>query len=493
MVVAVGLILLVLAPGGARPAGEEDLPDFSYAGYHRGERGIPKRAPTVDVTDFGAVDDGKTDCTEALRTALVAAAKAKGVVRIPAGRWVLTEPVEIRTDGVVLQGAGSEKTTLVCPNSLAEIRGPNPNWSWSGGMVRIGPPGGRSVRFARITRTASAGATSLPVEFRPEVDRPKAGEWIEILWYNDTRKDTLLDHLFGGVIPRARMGKELQEARGARVKEWARIEAIEEGAIRIAQPLRIDARPEWGCDLVRRPHVEEVGVEGLTFEFPKTAYPGHLKEKGYNAIEIQSAIDCWVRDIRTIHADSGVFVNSSKHVTVEGVVLQGKGMHHPLSISWSSDCLVTRWRIEAPHVHGTTLSWAAHGNVFSEGYGRSLAMDCHRAAPFDNLHTAIVIEHEKGKPRPFRSGGSGPRGPHSGRRNVYWNIEIRFPEGVEGPVAIGGHDEWPLGVFVGWRGSRPLQFRPVERLRQRVLDLNREPKPANLHEQQLEARLRKGE
>ena len=59
------------------------------------------------------------------------------------------------------------------------------------------------------------------------------------------------------------------------------------------------------------------------------------------------------------------------------------------------------------------------------------------------------------------------------------------------PVPIEGHHEWPLGVFVGWYGSRPLQFVPIEGLRQRIESLNHVPKVTNLHEHQREQRLRR--
>jgi polygalacturonase len=41
------------------------LPDWSYAGYAAGEEEIPDSLPTVDVSTFGAVGDGETDCTAA--------------------------------------------------------------------------------------------------------------------------------------------------------------------------------------------------------------------------------------------------------------------------------------------------------------------------------------------------------------------------------------------------------------------------------------------
>ena len=43
-------------------ADEIFLPDFSFAGYHWGEKEIPNLEPNMNVLDYGAVpDDGKDD------------------------------------------------------------------------------------------------------------------------------------------------------------------------------------------------------------------------------------------------------------------------------------------------------------------------------------------------------------------------------------------------------------------------------------------------
>ena len=482
----------LLVPVGAGELKVRDLPDFSWAGYHAGAKALPElkataKARAIDVRDHGGVGDGRADDTAALKSALAAAARGGGVVAIPPGRWVLTDVLPITTSGVVLKGAGATKTILVCPKSLSDIRGPNRNWSWSGGMVEVAPPRGRRQVLARVVRKAAAGTRQIVVEFAGPA-RPRAGEWLEMQWYNDKGKDSLLDHLFGGVVPRERMGTALQQSNSARVREWVRIEAVHGQRLRLAQPLRIDARPQWRPTLLRRPFVQEVGIQGLSFEFPETIYPGHLREKGYNAIYIQGLVNGWVRDVRITNADCGIVLGACKHVTVCDVLLRGRTMHHGLCISFGSDCLFTRWRIEAPHIHGTTISWAAHGNVFSQGWGRNLAMDAHRAASFQNLHTAVTIEYGNKPPRPFRSGGSRPRGPHSAGRNVYWNIDNRFPTSG-GTVQITGYDEWPLGIFVGWHGNRKLLMPPVKGMRQQVVALNEEPAIADLHQYQLKARL----
>lgn len=192
----------------------ERLPDFSYAGYRAGEVEPPDREATVNVKDFGAVGDGKTDDTKAFQDALAEAAKKGATVRVPEGRWVISGVLEIGTSGMGIKGAGSGKSVLVCPKSMADMFGADKSWSWSGGIIRVRPGTGAARRLGRIRR-AKAGDR----EVEMEGEAPKAGEWLELSWHNDKGKDTLLDYLYGGVIPSKSMGDELKAAEGPRVRE----------------------------------------------------------------------------------------------------------------------------------------------------------------------------------------------------------------------------------------------------------------------------------
>ena len=107
--------------------------------------------------------------------------------------------------------------------------------------------------------------------------------------------------------------------------------------------------------------LEEIGLEITTMNIADV--DDHRLE-GVNEPDLYIAL---LKRVQTVNADSGVILGACKHVTVSDVVIKGRKMHHCLAVSWGSDCLFTRWRIEAPHVHGTTISWCAHGNVFKPG------------------------------------------------------------------------------------------------------------------------------
>ena len=142
------------------PAGP--LPDFSFAGYRRGERALPEREPTVWVTDYGATPDA--DATEAFRKAL--AENPGACVGVPAGRFLLSDRIRVTTRGTVLKGAGPRATVLQFTRSLEQIE-PNSTtngdgqatsgWSWGGGLIVVGDGALESTPKRTITGDAKRG------------------------------------------------------------------------------------------------------------------------------------------------------------------------------------------------------------------------------------------------------------------------------------------------------------------------------------------------
>ena len=88
--------------------------DYSYCGYHRSEMPIPSAKVVVYVQPSGNDDAAQ------LQAAIdyVSQQKAdkltglRGAVLLGEGTFSLSEPLRIRTSGVVLRGSGREKTIL---------------------------------------------------------------------------------------------------------------------------------------------------------------------------------------------------------------------------------------------------------------------------------------------------------------------------------------------------------------------------------------------
>ena len=116
------------------------------------------------------------------------------------------------------------------------------------------------------------------------------------------------------------------------------------------RPLRCDVHAVWRPQLRSfEPTVTESGVENLCFEFPNQPYKGHFTELGFNAIAFAGVADCWVRNVRTVNADSGLFIGGSFN-TLQGVVLESQRDpdrqncfgHHGISLG-GGDHLVTNF------------------------------------------------------------------------------------------------------------------------------------------------------
>ena len=64
-------------------------------------------AEQFNVLDFGAAGDGKTDCTEAFNSAIAKCSSAKGIVVVPAGRY-LCRTIHLQSDVELRLSEGSE-------------------------------------------------------------------------------------------------------------------------------------------------------------------------------------------------------------------------------------------------------------------------------------------------------------------------------------------------------------------------------------------------
>lgn len=103
------------------------LPDYSYAGYHFGERDITYRETTtyVDVQDFGAVPDDDKDDTKAILSALKHAHSINGHVTVtfPKGQFIVKDILKITRGNITVsgKGMGGQGTQLYFPMPLSII------------------------------------------------------------------------------------------------------------------------------------------------------------------------------------------------------------------------------------------------------------------------------------------------------------------------------------------------------------------------------------
>ena len=86
-------------------------------------RPVPRRTSTLNVRDYGAAGNGRTDDTGIVQSAITAAAASGGVVYFPAGTY-LVGPLTVPA-GVVLQGVNGQgyyNATAIVPNVNTQSR-----------------------------------------------------------------------------------------------------------------------------------------------------------------------------------------------------------------------------------------------------------------------------------------------------------------------------------------------------------------------------------
>ena len=470
---------------GERWSADGRLPDFSYAGYHRGERPLPTLRPDCSVKDFGAVGDSQTDDTRAFQRAIEQSAGK--TIFVPPGVYIITDFLDIRTAGTCLKGAGARQSILRFPTPLNEIK---PNWgattsgqrtsnySWSGGFLRItGTFPSKSLavvdaaarRGERVLQVSDPNAFHIGDEFR--------------LRLSDTREQTLARYLYADDPGRI---ENLGDR--ASVSFIARVTKVDAAGKRIEfdRPLRTDVRSEWNPRIYQAASsVEEVGIEDLGFDFPELPYQGHFTELGYNAMAIGGVRNCWARNLWIHNADSGIFL-SGANVTLNQIEIESdrpiersrKATGHHGIVLGGQDNLLSGFEFGTRFMHDITVSSGSAGNVVADGKGLDICFDHHCHGPHANLFTNIDLGEGS---RMFQSGGGAALGRHSAAWETFWGIRSRRPQ------------TWPQGWgpdlmnLVGLLSSDPSVATPTGRWFEPLDPQHLEP--ANLYEAQLARRL----
>ena len=446
--------------------------DFSYAGYHRGEKAIPDNPPgaTYNVTQspYNADNTGAADATDAIQAAIDAAeAAGGGIVYLPAGTYRVGPPdgedaaLRIEGDGVVIRGAGPTQTYVFNDDPVMRSKKIfyfRPGWgSWfsvkSGSEVLI------TQDILEPTHTIPvADASSFSVGDRVILNAGCTDEFIA-------------EHNMTG-----------DWSSGLQGITFAReVTAVDTNAktITIDIPTRYYMKTRDGARVFKTaiPMMQEVGVEDLSFGMQEnttggtgdldyavegtTAYEVHA----CNAIQFVHVLNGWVRNVHTYKpsgnsgdyhmVSNGILLYRSQNCTVADCVVEkpqyeGGGGNGYGYIAVGGDCLfVDNTANHTRHNFDLKSMWTS-GNVFFRCTGSNprLSSDFHMHLSAGNLFDSMTMQNDwlQAVYRPY---GTAPTlHGHPTTESVFWNT---YAQGNKAQAVESR--QWGWGYVVGTKGT----------------------------------------
>lgn len=437
------------------------LHDFSYAGYHRGERPLPDVAgPVTDVTQAPWLADatGAADATAAIQGALDAVAQAGGgVVFLPAGTYRVAPPegqraaLRIEADNVVLRGAGMGRTFVfndsvsMRDKRVIQVRAPNAAWwFWEPGDEGRSPLTADVLEPSVRVPVANAAIFSVGQLVIVRIDptprfieeQGMTGKWVVDESTSRANRNKLT----------------LAYAR--------RIVAIEGDTLVVDVPTRLPLRVADGARVQRLAGttVRESGVEDLSIGMRQHPGEGWLEEQGYSqagtgpydahqsyAVAFESTENCWLRRVGTyapagndadVHLlSSGVLLGFGRLLTVEGCDFRfpqyrGGGGNGYMYVLHGNDGLLRDSHAEGGRHNYDFGQTTSTGNVIFNCTAKDglLFSDFHMFLSAANLVDNVTCDGDSFEAT-FRPWGGTPMHGMSTTQSVFWNMHgLRYSD-----------------------------------------------------------------
>lgn len=471
----------------ARKTGAEPvLPDFSYAGYHYGEKAIPHvQGPVFDVTKFGAIpNDDKSD-EEALRRAFAAAERAGGgVVLFPAGEFLFNtetdpgKPIEVNAGNIVMRGAGFGRDGTIL-RVVRHFEAADPTKMYSTPFYfRFKAKGtlGTGRELAAVTGEARRETYTVTVN---DASKLKPGMRVTLRMQN---KDAVPEFLkpFDAAPEWTRILSD-----GILVTERHKIAKIDGNTVTFHEPLHTSVNPALGWTLRNYEPMEEIGIEDLCFmggyvqDFVhhRSAYD----DGAWSMLWLEGVANSWVRRCAFINTSNAIEVRSSSQLSVLQVIIEGNPSHFGMHTRAGYGVLGGLMEYRQWTWHGPSVGYQAVNTVYWRCVMKpEQRVDSHSGQPYATLHDNTwggIL---------YGSGGPTAGLPHHLRHWVLWNFKyqgnMNWNYDFWGPKK----DKFVMPIIVGFHGT-PVKFNEK---RLELLESHGTPvKPESLWEAQLALRL----
>ncbi|GAA4295210.1 hypothetical protein GCM10023163_14290 [Aestuariibaculum suncheonense] len=407
------------------------LPNYSYAGYMRGEMAIPETFtyPIFDVTDpaYGAVPDDANSDQAAIQAAIDAAeANGSGIVFFPPGEYLVntdpnnTSPITINSSNIILKGSGSTPGGTII-NMKNYMRLPSGVSAWDNKpMFVFTPVNSPSINTANVTQNASRGDNFIYVD-NPQLFQNE--KYCKLVMDANTAANN--DYL-DGKTPRSIWTSIINN--GVALSETHEIESVDlaNNRVYLKDPIIDDVNASYNWRLETITLLENCGFEDIHFKANFTDsfvhHQDYIHDYGWKAIRLNKAAHSWVRRSRFSDLSNSVkFTGSSYASSILNILVDGNS-GHSLSIVDGSSSRILQGLIwdntSSGQFHGSDMSGKACGSVvWRIDAQKGRGMDLHASMPRTNLVDLYTMVLESG------AGGSYVNLPHHLTGLTMWNIK----------------------------------------------------------------------
>lgn len=429
---------------------QENIPDFSYAGYRQSESPIPfvkevKVVSPEEGRDFANIQNA---IDELAKEPLVNG--FRGAILLKAGTYRINKTLLIQASGIVLrgEGQGNDGTIIIDTRSTSkEIPSANTRKKAQASIIIQGSlQVDYNYNFSSDIKTdfVKVAATSFEI-----IDNPgfNVGDTITVIkTTNDYWVDELNMRPFGWTTEQYQIGRN-------RV-----ISNIQGNMIALNIPMDDQIKSSEGGGMIVKisyPHrISNSGIENIRFESSYTSDEDEMHV--WNAIHLIGAQDCWVRNVTSMyysHSAVALYGKSDFNTIQDCAMLEPKSeilgdRRYAFYVNSGTGNLFQRCFSDQGRHDFVTGARVSGPNVFLDGYAATSFNETgphHRWATgtlYDNIYAGIIAARNRG------AGGSGHG--WSGAFNMFWNCKAAVSFKIENPP---GAVNWLIGAVGSIAGN----------------------------------------
>ena len=458
---------------------ENVLLDFSYAGYDHGNTAPAEVTVTEHSDGTCTASNGykvyniksyKTD-GNSYRQAFLEAVKAatgqnysddkngdilfgsknqaNAIVYFPEGDYVLhsksdnkngtSQSIIIRAGNFILKGAGADKTRLIMEDpNLPDDE--NVLYS-SPDMIQLKHNTGikYDAVLANVTGEAAKGEFSVEVGSTSGL---KEGDWV-CLYLKNKDIDLVTEELAPYYVNPS-SDWVIVKSDGVIVKDIHQIAEVSGNTVTFHEPIMHEVDPQWGWQILRYDHYENIGIEDLTFiGNAKENFDHHDSwedDGAYKPVSMTRAVNSWMRRVNFKSVSEACSIIESANVSVYDCEISGNRGHSSIRSQGSSRVFIGGIRDIAQgcsmdekghnvtgsdpnevtgQYHAVGVSKESMGAVlWRNTWGSDGCFEAHASQP-----RATLIDCCEGSFRRWRQGGDENQMPNHLADLTIWNFE----------------------------------------------------------------------